>query len=429
MEKIAPSERIRKQIEELMTGTAAAKDGSDLTGQLLGLAVRRVIQELLEVEQAEALGRNRFERKTDGRGWRNGYEPGKLRTSAGKLVIERPQVRGTGEPFRSRVWDQLDRRTDTLERLAVEMYARGLSTRDIEDAFAAATGEPVLSRSSVSEITQTLWQEFEAFQQRDLACFALECLFLDAVYEKLRPPAGQSEALLCAWGILRDGRKVLLHLMLGNKESREAWLELMRSMVTRGLRLPLSITSDGAPGLLRAIDQVYPKSLRIRCWAHKMRNIEAKLPKDVVAEVRSAVLTVRDAATYEEGLHRAQEVIARYRDRYPSAMACLGEDLVASLNHLKLPARLRQTVRTTNLLERAFEEERRRSKVIPRFFSEKSGMKLAFAVLWRASQRWARVRFTRTELEQLDTVRAALGLVVREVEEPRLPATESKRCA
>ena len=281
----------------------------------------------------------------------------------------------------------------------------------------------------MSEITEVLWQEFDAFQKRDLSCFELECLFLDAIYESLRLRAGVKEAVLCAWGILRDGRKVLLHMELGNKESAEAWLGLLRNMVERGLPVPLSITSDGAPGLIEAVDQAYPKSLRVRCWAHKMRNIVAKLPRDVMPQVRAEILTVRDAGTYQEGLARAKEVMARHKDVYPSAMKCLENDLEASLKHLKLPARLRQMVRTTNLLERTFEEERRRTKVIPRFFNEKSCLKLSFAVLWRASDRWARVKLTLAEKEQLDTLRATLGLVVKKIQEQSLLATRQKRRA
>lgn len=417
MKRITPTERVRKQIEKLLSDSAESEQEEGIAGQFLRLAVQRLVQELLEAERTDSLGREPYERKSGTRSWRNGYEPKTLRTSEGKVPLEVPQVRGTAAPFRSRLLPFLGSRAGVLERLAVEMYARGLSTRDIEDAFVSSTGERVLSRSSVSEITEVLWQEFEAFQKRDLSCFEVECLFLDAIYESLRLQAGVKEAVLCAWGILRDGRKVLLHMELGNKESAEAWLGLLRNMVERGLPVPLSITSDGAPGLIGAIDQAYPKSLRVRCWAHKMRNIVAKLPRDVMPQVRAEILTVRDAGTCQEGLARAEEVMARYKDIYPSAMKCLGDDLEASLNHLKLPARLRQMVRTTNLIERTFEEERRRTKVIPRFFSEKSCLKLAFAVLWRASERWARVKFTRTELEQLDTLRATLGLAVKETDE------------
>jgi putative transposase len=430
MKRVTPQERVRKQIEELMTGSSGTGQDGGVAGQFMRLAVQRLIQEVLEAERTDFVGRERYERRQAGaRGLRNGYEPKTLRTSGGKVPVEVPQVRDAEEPFRSEVLGLLGSRTEELERLAVEMYARGLSTRDIEDSFVAATGKRVLSRSSVSEITEVLWEEFEAFQQRDLSEFELECLFLDGLYESLRLRAGAKEAVLCAWGILRDGRKVLLHMMLGNKEDTDAWLELLRNMVERGLVVPLSITADGAPGLIKAIERVYAKSLRIRCWAHKMRNIESKLPRDVVPQMRAEVYTVRDAATYDQGLARAQELMVEYRDIYPSAMACLGDDLEASLNHLKLPARLRQMVRTTNLLERTFEEERRRSKVIPRFFSEKSCLKLAFAVLRRASERWARVRFSSKELEQLDTLRASLGLVPRETNAESGLSAPRTRCA
>lgn len=106
-----------------------------------------------------------------------------------------------------------------LEKLALEMYARGLSTRDIEDALSEATGEVILTRTAVSNVTEVLYREFEEFQNRDLGCFEIECLFLDAIYESIRVQFGIKEAILCAWGITKDGRKVLLHLSLGNKES------------------------------------------------------------------------------------------------------------------------------------------------------------------------------------------------------------------
>jgi len=421
VKRIPPSERVRKEIENLLQGKRPA-EGQDETEptmsqdereqSLLLLAMKRMLQEAVEQEQAEFLGRERYKHQADGKGWRNGYEPKTLRTAAGKVPLEVPQTRGSREPFHSKLLDELGGRTGSLERLATEMYARGLSVRDIEECFVSATGEQLLSRSVVSEITESLAQEFDAFQQHDLSGYDLECLYLDAIYEALRLRAGIKEAVLCAWGVLRDGRKLMLHMTLGNKESFEAWLEMMRNMVSRHLRVPLTITADGAPGLNKAIDQAYPKSLRIRCWVHKMRNIRAKLPRDVAPEVEAEIYTIRDAATFEQGQARMREVIAKYRGLYPSAMACLEDDTEASLNHLKLPVRLRQLVRSTNLLERTFEEGRRRTKVIPRFFAEKPCLKLVFAALIRASENWARVNFSLTELEQLDTLRRTLGLAV-----------------
>jgi putative transposase len=426
VKRIPPSARVRKEIDELLDGKTATKSQDEREQSLLLLAMKRILQEAVEREQAEFLGRKHYEHQTEGRGWRNGYEPRSLRTAVGKVPLEMPQTRSTEQPFHSKLLDEMGGRTGALERLATEMYARGLSVRDIEECFVSATGEQLLSRSVVSEVTESLTEEFEAFQQHELSCYDLECLYLDAIYEALRLRAGIKEAVLCAWGVLRDGRKVLLHMTLGNKESFDAWLEMLRNMVSRGLKVPLSITADGAPGLIKAIDQAYPKSLRIRCWVHKLRNIRAKLPRDVAPEVEAEIYTIRDAATFEQGQTRMREVITKYQGLYPSAMACLEDDAEASLNHLKLPVRLRQLVRSTNLLERTFEEGRRRTKVIPRFFAEKPCLKLVFAALIRACENWARVKFSETELEQLDTLRRTLGLAVNRKTEPG-PQTISQK--
>lgn len=408
MHRIPPSTKISKALEALLQEGVAEE--RDIRSELMKLAMAKVVQELLEQEQGDVLGRERYERGGAGRGLRNGYEPARIKTGEGEVAVSAPQVRQAPEPYRSRLLEFLRGHTDVLKRLAVEMYARGLSTRDIEAALVDATGTPLLSKSAVSEVTEVLWEEYEAFATRDLSGFEVESLFLDALYESLRQQAGMQEGLLCAWGILRDGRKVLLHLALGNKESYSDWLQFVRDMVRRGLRLPLSITSDGAPGLVKVIDQAFPKSLRIRCWVHKMRNIVGKLPQEAIPEVKAHVISIRDAATYELGEHRARQVITQYERLYPSAMRCLAEDLEASLNHLKLPVRLRRAVRTTNLIERSFEEERRRTKVIPRFFDERSCLKLAYATLWRASRRWQRIRITSQDLEQIDRLRQELGL-------------------
>jgi transposase-like protein len=164
-----------------------------------------------------------------------------------------------------------------LEALVNEMYARGLSTGDVEDVFRDATGELLISKSAVSEITDRLWEDYQAFITRDLADVEVEYLFVDAVFEALRRH-GAKEAPLVAWCITADGRKHLLHLAVGNKESEGCWTEFFRNLLGRGLRLPTTVTSDGAPGLINAIDVCFPGSIRIRCWCHRLANIRAKLP-------------------------------------------------------------------------------------------------------------------------------------------------------
>lgn len=409
MHRVAPSERLKQELQQLLSpGVRPASD--DPAGQLVRLAARLVLQEALEGEQADFLGRDRYERGNGApRGYRNGYELGQLKTAEGALDVALPQVRGSEQPFRSRVLALLGEQSEVLERLAVEMYARGLSTRDVEAAFTDATGQALLSKSAVSELTESLWAEYEAFAQRDLAEYAVEYLFVDAIYESLRERTGAKEAVLCAWAILHDGSKVLLHLALGNKESYQAWLDFFRGLIARGLPPPVAITSDGAPGLLRALGEVFPQTVRIRCWFHKLQNVLAKLPESAKDEVAAHLRAIRDAPTLLVGEQMAATFLEQFGPKYPSAAACVNDDLAASLAHLRLPEGHRLHCRTTNLIERSFVEERRRTKVIPRFWDEKSCLKLVFATLIRAARRWVRVRMTELQWAQLEQLRRELG--------------------
>lgn len=200
----------------------------------------------------------------------------------------------------------------------------------------------------MSELTDRLWEDYEAFAKRDLSSFAVEYLFVDAIYESLRLQGGPAEALLCAWAILADGRKVQLHLTLGNKESYDAWLAMLRDMVRRGLRTPVSVTSDGAVGLVRVIEDIWPKSLRLRCWVHKMRNVLDKVPEYARAEVKAHLVSVRDAPTYDAAQQALQATLTRFDREFPAAMASLADDPDATLAHLRLPAAHRKHVRTTD---------------------------------------------------------------------------------
>jgi putative transposase len=193
---------------------------------------RQLVQEALEKEQAEHLERGRYERRSEGAPphYRNGYEPGRMLIGEGEIEVLRPQVRGGSGPYRSRLWSLLSSRSEAVERLVVEMYARGLSTRDIEDLFRSEEGEVLLSRTSVSEMTDRLWEEYEAFRTRDLSEYPLAYLIVDGVYEAMRRVGNVRDGILVAWGILEDGRRVLLHLELGRRESYESCLAFLRGM-------------------------------------------------------------------------------------------------------------------------------------------------------------------------------------------------------
>ena len=419
MRKIQPSDRLRKEIQNFFQDMGSAEDGAQALSEIVRLASTLMVQEGLEAEQADFVGRPHYQRG-EGNGYRSGYKPGYLDTAEGRLEIDLPQVREAHRPFHSNLFERLKGDSEMLEQLALEMYARGLSTRDIEAAFTDENGVCLLSRSGVSEVTETLWKEYEAFQNRDLRALPVVYVFLDALYEPLRMHGIRQEAVLCAWAITSEGDKVLLSLALGNRESFDAWLSFLRDLVRRGLPVPLTVTSDGAPGLLRAIDQVWPHSWRVRCWVHRMRNFKTKVPDPLWPEVKAHLTALRDAPTRAAGEAAAGDFLTRFGQDLPSLCTALSEDLEALLNHLRVPWRHRKHVRTTNLIERSFVEERRRTKTIPRFFNEKSCLKLVHATLIRAAGTWQRIGITATERAQLDLLFQELKIE---------PATQMKAVA
>lgn len=409
--RIAPSEKLAKAVEEMVAKVDQAADGASLLGQLAQLGARKLIQEALEQEQADSLERERYARREAGSApvYRNGYEPGRLLLGEGAIELQRPQVRGASAPYRSRIWDLVGGRSEAVERLVVEMYARGLSTRDIEDLFRGEDGAVLLSKSAVSEITDRLWEEYAAFSGRDLSALPLVYLVVDGVYEAMRRLGQVRDGLLVAWGILEDGQRVLIHLELGNRESYESCLAFLRGLKARGLKDPVLVTSDGAPGLIQAVEELFPLALRQRCLVHKKRNVLDKVPEDEKAAVAAFLNAVFQAPTLDLARSLASQFAATYGERFPSAVRSFLEDLEACLAQLRCPEVHRRAIRTTNLIERAFEELRRRTKVIPRFFDEKSCLKLAYAELLRAGQRSRRVRMSEIELRQLQLLRRELS--------------------
>jgi transposase-like protein len=402
MERIPASDRTREKLKALMEGRSEVADGRS---ELVRLAARLIIEEALEGEARDAVGRDYYARgATPGGGYRNGYRPGRVNSAEGAIEYSAPQIADRSAPFRSRIREAVRGRTEELEALAVEMYARGLSTRDIEAVFADTDGRSLLSRSAVSEITERLWAEYEAFAGRDLTEFEVAYLFVDGIAERLH--LGQPrEAVLAAWGILRDGKKALLHLAPGTKEDTASCREFLQEMRRRGLPDPLLVVSDGAPGMIRAIEECLPRSIRQRCLAHKMRNLQSKVPEDVWPEFKARAAASYQAASPALARLLRDDIASTYARELPSAVTCLDDDFEACIAQLRFPLGHRRAIRTTNLLERLFGEERRRTKVIPHAFGERAVLKLMYAALIRAAERWRGIRITEFEQRQLRAIR------------------------
>lgn len=252
MQKRLPaSMRTRQSLSELIEGRLGSPDGR---AELVKLATRLIVEEALEAECRDALGRDYYERGGEaGRGCRNGVREGRLRTAEGMIDFAAPQVAGREEPFRSEIRGHLKGRTEALEGLAVELLARGLSVRDIEDAFRDESGRLLLSRTAVSELGEQLWADCQDFASRDLGEHEVVYLFVDGIAERVRP-GQRREPVMAAWGFTATGAKVLLALMAGSKEDAETVTAFFQDMRARGLGDPLLVVSDGAPGVIKAIE-------------------------------------------------------------------------------------------------------------------------------------------------------------------------------
>lgn len=379
--RIAPSVQIEAAIEAaLLHGL----EEPDRLSELGRLGARLVLQRAVEDELAAFLGRARYERTETAAGSRNGHRPRRIQTAEGEITIAMPQVRDSLTRFVSSVIPDTRAivRTRPLEALVIGAYVRGLSDRDIE-SLAREAGLGHISKTAVSGICRELRDRYRAFRARSLAEVRLLSLMLDAIYLPVRPD-GPREGVLVAWGFTVDGERVLLDVTLGQRERVEDWTELGQGLIRRGLRSPLLVVSDGAPGLIRAITELWPDADRQRCAVHRLRNLLAKLPKrpGLHERVRAAYWAALDLATSSaEAEHGLRVLVGELAGEYPSAAACLADDLAALTVHLAYPLRLKRRLRSTNLLERSLEEVRRRTKVIGRFPGETSCLTLAWAVM------------------------------------------------
>jgi putative transposase len=230
-------------------------------------------------------------------------------------------------------------------------------------------------------------------------------------------PGSPAEPVLAAWGITTDGKPAFIGLAPGTGESADAWHAFLTDLTDRGLASPLLIISDGAPGLIAAIEQAYPKALRQRCLIHRAWNILAKIPAGMQAEVKDAYweifgtedLTTGPGPKLVEIIDaRISEMATKYGPAYPSAMKALTTDREGLTAYLRFPTAHHHRVRHSNFIERTFGETRRRTKVIGRLPGETSCLTLVWAVLDRASAGWRGVNVTSDGLRLLQDLRRSL---------------------
>jgi putative transposase len=431
--RVSPTERIRGHIDELF---AQDRQLPEILEDVARLGAQLLMQAALEAEVTEFLGRDRYRRAAacdDARpGSRNGYREVTVKTTAGPVALSRPKLRGTTEAFASRLFGSHVTKTNALETLVIASFVRGLSVRDVEAALAEALGDQAaISKSTVSAVCQQIKDEYQAWARRRLDEVTLDYLYLDASFFRMHP-GSPAEPVLAAWGITTEGKPAFIGLAPGSGESADAWHDFLQDLQERGLPSPLLVISDGAPGLIAAIEQAFPRALRQRCLVHRCRNVLAKVPAGMQAEIKDAFWALFDTSELKTKPgpelvelidHRITEMADRYSATYPAAMKCLLTDKEGLTAYLRFPAEHHHRIRHSNFIERTFGETRRRTKVIGRLPGETSCLTLVWAVLDRASRGWRGLTMTSDGLRLLQDLRRSLLQPPRQLRPRKVMAT------
>jgi len=399
----------------------------EVGGQPLDLIAREGARVILEIalneEVAAFLNRRRYERSEAGAaGYRNGTRERTLQCGSGEVVIRKPKIVGAEEPFESKVIERWRRRSQYLEAVLPALYVEGLSTRDFKRALKPLMGESGLSRSSISRVNKALAASFKAWRKRELSEENIVYLFLDGYYLGVRRGGREKEALLIAHGVRADGSRVLLGVYLGGRESTESWKGVARDLLDRGMPEPKLAITDGNPGLLRALNEVMPQVARQRCTAHRTRNVLARVKKSRQEEVKRALNKIFHAACLEDALAGASEFHKRYSKEFPTATEVLAQGLGDCLTFYRFPELHWKRIRTSNVLERAFLEVRRRTDVIKRLPDEMSALALVFGVLEEDRLKWRGVKMD-------DEAQQAIVIAFKQLKEEPIRVEWAERLA
>ena len=311
------------------------------------------IQQILEEEVTELLGREKSERKAAvdaAPGYRNGYgKARRLAMSSGTITVRRPRVRGLEERFESRVLPLFARRTKEIGELLPELYLHGLAEGDFELALRGLLGEGApLSKASIRRLRAVWSSEFETWAKRSLADREVVYVWADGIYVKAGLERDKA-ALLVVMGAMRDGTKEVLAVTSGYRESTDSWAEVFRALKARGLAAPKLLMADGNAAIWAAARTVWPEAGEQRCWNHKMRNVLDRLPQREQSEAKELLRTVVYASTRAEALKARQAFGKRYGPWYPKAVTVLEDDWDRMVTFYDFPEAHWKHLRTTRM--------------------------------------------------------------------------------
>lgn len=363
-------------------------------------ALKRILEDEVEKEVEQYLGRAWYERRGEGNreDYRNGFRIRHLLTEIGDLVVRMPRTR---KRFVSRVLEAYRRRVRTVDQLILACFVLGMSTRKVSTALLSLLGERV-SAATVSEVAKALDGEVRRYHERKMR-EEYRFLFFDGVVLKQKGAAKvQKRIILCAYGESWEGKREMIDFLLASSESQNAWEGFLRDLYERGLegKVCEMITTDGGKGLLNALEVVYPRIERQHCWAHKTRNVLDKVKKADREKVNKDLHQISHAKNRRLATQAYWVFCQKYRKAYPGAVKSLESEIndLLSFYEVKLSLEERKgrdaqelekaqealwrRIRTTNLIERAFVEVRRRTRPMGVFGNRGSMERILFAVFY-----------------------------------------------
>jgi transposase-like protein len=349
--------------------------------------VKLILESSLEAELIEYLQASRYVRTEARRGYRNGYYERDLFCQYG--VIKALRIPRARTSYESRILPNYRRRQSKINRMIRDMFLRGGSTRQVGTILEQVWGQSV-SAQTVSNVCQSLDQEVKAYQSRKIKDH-YQYLLCDGIYLKVRGALKVYRKLvLVVYGISREGKKELIDFRQASAESESQWEAFLRNLYSRGLEGKdcQLIVIDGCKGLRRALEIVYSYIPVQRCWAHKLRNVANHIRRKDQKESLKQARRIYLAENRKAAVQAFREWKSQWQDQYPKAISCLENDLDELLNFLDCPVSHRVKIRTTNAIERAFREVRRRTRTMNCFTNSKSVDRIIYGVINHLNKSW-----------------------------------------
>jgi transposase-like protein len=385
------------------SGHEDRKDSSpSLIDEIVREGARRMLAEALQAEVDAYIARFADERDGNGRRLvvRNGcHQPREVLTSAGAVEVTAPRVNdkrsdpATGERMRfsSVILPPWCRKTPKITEVLPLLYLHGLSSGDFVPALGQFLGSAAgLSAAVITRLTETWKTEQRAFAARDLSQVDYVYLWADGIHVNIRLEEHKL-CLLVMIGVRADGRKELIALADGYRESAESWADLLRDCARRGMRAPVLAVGDGALGFWNGLREVFPQTREGRCWFHKTANVLAALPKSAHTGAKKALAEIWGAEDKTQAQAAAKAFEAAYGAKFPKAVAKITDDLDQLLTFYDYPAEHWVHLRTTNPIESTFATVRHRTKVTKGPGSRAAGLAMALKLIESAQDRWRAV--------------------------------------